>query len=333
MRFGRYDLIRKIGQGGMSEVFLAAPVSDPGERVVIKRMRPSLADDERFVALFQEEAKITAHMRHPNVVRVLEAGEVYGQLFIAMEFVDGVDCWRLVNGFESAGRRPLPARAACFIIRESLLGLAHVHEAVDAEGHPMGVVHGDVSPTNIYVSRSGEVKLGDFGIARRKHRELSPGKGPMTGKVAYLAPEQVLGLPFDHHADLFAAGTVLAELLIQDRLFASKSHLTTLLAIRDVRLDPLEQHGHKLAKGMPAYLRRALAKAPVGRFSSASEMADALVPFLDATDDETLRRELADLVGLVAGAAAPEEPGRGGDAETPDDEREKSGIEDRRPAR
>ena len=277
---------------------------------MIKRILPALAADEIFLRLFEEETRISTLMRHPNVVRVLDAGEVDGQPFIAMEYVDGLDCWRVVNRCAVQGV-PTTAEIAIFIVAQVLRGLAYVHNATDESGQLLKVVHGDVSPTNIYISREGDIKLGDFGIARSRHRALSASKSNLRGKVAYLAPEQVRGDEADYRTDLFAAGTVLAELLIQTRLFGGGSQLTTLLAIRDVRLDVLEKHRHKLPDGMEAVLRRALAKEPVERFPSALSMSRSLERFLKTSGTADLKAELARLVEqarLIRTSVAPAPP-------------------------
>ena len=251
MHFGPYEIISDLATGGMSEVYLARPAGDDGpeERVVIKRILPSLASDSTFVKLFQEEAKISRLMKHANVVRVLDAGEVDGAPYIAMEYVDGLDCWRMFHRCTARGI-PTPPHLAIYVVSQVLRGLAYVHNASDENGQLLKVVHGDVSPTNVYISSAGEVKLGDFGIARSRHQAETAGSPAMRGKVAYLAPEQVRGDEADYRADLFAAGTVLTELLIQSRLFGGGSQLTTLLAIRDVRLDVLESNLDKLPDGV-----------------------------------------------------------------------------------
>lgn len=301
MRFGDYEIISQLAVGGMSEVYLARRADAPpdaSERVVIKRILPVLAEDAHFVELFQEEARISRLMNHPNVVRALDSGTVGAQPYIAMEHVDGVDCWRMAHRCASKGKPP-PAELSIFIGVEVLRALDHVHAATDDQGRKMKVVHGDVSPTNIYISRAGEVKLGDFGIARARHRNLSRTRSMLQGKVAYMAPEQVLGTDVDHRADLFSTGTVLTELLIHTRLFGGGSQLTTLLAIRDVRLDVMESNRDKLPEGIEPLLRRALARDREERFATAVSMARMLERFLgDATPDD-LRARLAEQVAIA----------------------------------
>jgi eukaryotic-like serine/threonine-protein kinase len=301
MRFGDYEIISQLAIGGMSEVFLARRADAPpdtAERVVIKRILPVLTEDVHFVELFQEEARISRLMNHPNVVRVLDSGTIGAQPYIAMEHVDGVDCWRMAHRCASKGRPP-PAVLSIFIGIEVLRALDHVHNAVDDQGRKMKVVHGDVSPTNIYISRTGQVKLGDFGIARARHRNLSRTRSMLQGKVAYMAPEQVLGTDVDHRADLFSTGTVLTELLIHTRLFGGGSQLTTLLAIRDVRLDVMESNRGKLPEGIEPLLRRALARDREERFPTAVSMARMLERFLGEATADDLRARLAEQVAVA----------------------------------
>ena len=306
MIFGDYEILNQLATGGMSEVFLARPLKsqDIEEVVVIKRILPVLAEDSRFVDLFADEARISKLMDHTNVVRILDSGTEGSQPYIVMEFVDGLDCWRMVHRCTAKGRTP-PPRVAIFVISEVLRALDHVHNAQDASGHPMKVVHGDVSPTNIYISRTGEVKLGDFGIARARHRDLSQSKSMLRGKVAYMAPEQVMGSDVDHRADIFSAGTVLTELLIHTRLFGGGSQLTTLLAIRDVRLDVMESNRDKLPEDLEPILRRALTRDREGRFPTAIAMCRMLERFLEDTTVESLRAELAEYVELALEVAPP----------------------------
>lgn len=299
MRFGEYDIDSKLATGGMSEVFLAHRDGADQEKLVIKRMLPALAEDHKFVELFEEEARISKLMHHPNVVRIIDSGTVDGQPYIAMEHVDGLDCWRMVHRCAAAGQ-PVPSEASIFVVCEILRALDHVHTAMNENGEALKIIHGDVSPTNIYISRSGEVKLGDFGIARARHRDLSETvKSRLRGKVAYMAPEQVMGTKVDHRADLFSAGTVLTELLIQTRLFGGGSQLTTLLAIRDVRLDVMEQNLDKLPEGLEQILRRALTQDPDDRFPTSLSMCRMLERLLEPWTRDQLRSNLAELVEIA----------------------------------
>ncbi|MET0593710.1 MAG: serine/threonine-protein kinase [Polyangiaceae bacterium] len=297
VRFGSFLLIKRIAVGGMSEVYLARPIeSNPHvQELVIKRLLPSVLDDPRSRKTFQMEANLHTAARHANVVEMYESGEVEGEPYLAMEYVPGVDAFRLMRRAQSENTR-IPPGVGVFIARELCKALACVHALVDEDGNPLGIVHRDVTPSNIYLSESGEVKLGDFGIARSfAEKPRAQGTHVLKGKYGYLAPEQVSGEPFDHRADLFSLAVVLAEIMIGQALFPGAGQLAVLLAIRDCRIDPLRASMGLLPKGLFPVLEKALAKAPDDRFSSASEFYEALAPY-ETPDVSALSAELAGLV-------------------------------------
>lgn len=285
MRFGNYLLMRRLAVGGMSEVFLARPVGDEqSPAVIIKRLLPGVLDEPQNRASFATEARLHRAARHPNVVEVLDAGEVDGEPYLALEYVAGVDAFRLMRRAQ-AELRSIPHGMAVHIARRLCDALACVHQLKDEEGISLGVVHRDVTPSNIYLSDTGEVKLGDFGIARATGSDQ--GSRALKGKYAYLAPEQVSGESFDHRADLFSLAVVLAELLIGQSLFPGAGQLAVLLAIRDCRIDPLRASAHLLPRGLYSVLDRALARSPDRRYASALELGDALTPFDPSPPSET----------------------------------------------
>jgi serine/threonine-protein kinase len=281
--FGDYLLSRKLAHGGMAEVFLGRRRDDPPDAppVVVKCILPELTRDHRFLAMFVNEAQLASQMDHPNLVKVRDFGEVGGRLYMAMEYVDGLDCWRFSRRMHPWGEHH--ADLAVFIIREMLAGLHYAHRLTDVNGYPMGVVHRDLSPSNIYLSLAGAVKLGDFGIARILSDRYRPIEIIPRGKFGYMAPEQVEGKDVDARADVFSAGVVLAEILIGQRLYAGNSQLSVMLDIRDGRLDILEQNAGRIPAALLAVLRRALALSPADRWSSAAEFSDALGDCLQAS--------------------------------------------------
>ena len=216
--------------------------------LVIKRILPHLAADPNFVAMFIDEAKLTAQLTHPKIVQVLDFGEVRGQYFIALEYVDGFDVLGLLR-VAAQKRVHVPRTLAVFIVSEVLDALDYAHNARDMEGKPMQIVHRDISPSNIFISKRGDVKLGDFGIAHAQRRESKTQAGTLKGKYGYMSPEQVVGRPIDARSDLFAVGVVLAELLTGRRLFTAPADLDVLLKVRDVKLDRLDKYGADLAQG------------------------------------------------------------------------------------
>lgn len=292
----------------MAEVFRAHEPRSVGDArvVVVKRMLPSLASEAGARAMFEEEARLGGLLAHENVVRVLGSGEQDGQPYLALEYVPGVDLWRLTRWLTREGRA-LDVELAVYVVRELLSGLHAVHEARDERGRPLGLVHRDVSPSNVLLSIHGDVKLGDFGIAQSLLRESYP-QATLTdrakGKLGYLAPEQVRGLPSDRRADVFAAAVIAAELLMGRPLFAGGSELAVLLAIRDAQVRPFEERATSLPAGLGAAILAALAADPERRTATAAELARALERFENAPRS-ALRTELAGVVSEAHGARKP----------------------------
>ena len=261
--FGRYTLLERLALGGMAEVFRARISSSHGfEKIlVIKRILPHLAADPNFVAMFIDEAKLTAQLTHPKIVQILDFGDVHGQYFTALEYVEGFDALGLLRT-AAQKRLHLPRNLAIFIVNEVLEALDYAHNARDMESRPMQIVHRDISPSNIFISKRGDVKLGDFGIAHAQRRESKTQAGTLKGKYGYMSPEQVVGRPIDARSDLFAVGVVLAELLTGRRLFTAANDLDVLLKVRDAKLDRLDKYGADLLPALDRIVRRALKKDP-----------------------------------------------------------------------
>jgi serine/threonine-protein kinase len=304
IRFGSYLLHKRIAVGGMSEVYLAKPVEgiSPAPVLVIKRLLPAALEDPASRKTFETEARLNMAARHANVVEVFEAGEFDGEPYLALEYVSGVDAYRLMRRCQGEAR-PIPSGVAVYAARELCRALACVHNLPDETGHQLGIVHRDVTPSNIYLSEQGDVKLGDFGIARAIAQSRAPGSHALKGKYGYLAPEQVSGEPSDHRADLFSLAVVLAEMLIGKSLFPGAGQLAVLLAIRDCRIDPLRAAAKSLPSGLLPVLERALAKSPEQRFSSAEQFNAALQPF-EQPSRAVLREKLAELVVWAGDASA-----------------------------
>ncbi|HVY31122.1 MAG TPA: serine/threonine-protein kinase [Polyangiaceae bacterium] len=295
--FGPFVLERRIAVGGSAEVFLARPKigTQPAARLVVKRLLRSVREGGEFDAL-EREAELHRAVKHANVVDVYGAGMVGEEPYLALEYVDGVDLYRLLRRCESEQRRFPPALAA-HIARQVGEALSAVHNARDNEGNVLHIVHRDVTPSNILLSTDGSVKLGDFGIARFEHR-LKPTQasgGGLKGKFGYLSPEQVAGEPSDHRADLFALTAVLGEMLIGERVFPGSGQLAVLLAIRDVNIEPLRRAASMLPPGMLAVCERGLARDPDERYADASELASALLPFVVPSPAD-LKKMLAEWV-------------------------------------
>jgi eukaryotic-like serine/threonine-protein kinase len=282
--FGRYTLLERLAVGGMAEVFRAKISSSHGfeKIVVIKRILPHLAADATFVAMFIDEAKLTAQLTHPKIVQILDFGDVSGQYFTALEYVDGFDALGLLR-VAAQKRVHIPRTLAIFVVSELLEALDYAHNARDMDGRAMQIVHRDISPSNIFLSKRGDVKLGDFGIAHTQRRESRTQAGTLKGKYGYMSPEQVVGRPIDARSDLFAVGVVLAELLTGRRLFTASADLDVLLKVRDVRLERLDKYGADLPPALDRIVRKTLQKKPRERYQTAVEFREALSDYLFAT--------------------------------------------------
>lgn len=272
---GQYQLERRLGAGGMAEVFLARRVGPHGfsKRVAIKRILPEYAKDPRLLEMFCDEAKLAAVLSHPNIVQVLDFGEHEGELFIVMELVDGVSCLTLLKAV-AAKSSAFPLSAALKIAREVLAALAFAHEACDEDGNHLSIVHRDVSPSNILISRTGDVKLIDFGITCSKLGDRRTVPGELKGKLRYMSPEQVIGGELDGRSDLFAVGIVLAEMLSGRSLFRGKSDLDVVTRLYRGDLGALDSVS--LPGEVRALVARALAHRPRERFQSAREFIEAI---------------------------------------------------------
>jgi serine/threonine protein kinase len=281
--FGRYTLIERLAVGGMAEVFVATAPGEHGftKKVVIKRLLPALSTDDTYKAMFIDEAKLTARLVHPKIAQTFELGKVTDALFIAMEYVDGIDVLALLREFASKKRRVQPQLAA-WIAHEVLDALDYAHNLRDEGGSMLGIVHRDISPSNVLLSMRGDVKLVDFGIARaidpeRAHKSKS---GTLKGKYGYMSPEQVIELPLDGRSDVFSVGVVLAELLTGRRLFAAANELDVLLMVRDAKLGRLDKYGVDLEPDLSAIVRKALKKPVEERWASAAAFRDAIAEWL-----------------------------------------------------
>ena len=281
VEFGRYVLEERIGKGGMAEIFRATSRGAHGfaKTLVIKRILPEQAANPRFVEWFIDEAKLMMRLDHPKIVQVLDFGEVEGRYYIAMEYVNGVDSLQLLRECAKRRWRPSPI-IAVHIIADVMDALDYAHSQTDSEGRPLNIVHSDVSPSNIFISELGEVKLSDFGIATMGGRRGRAESGVVRGKYGYLPPECVVGLPVDHRGDIFSAGVVLAELLMVQRLFRGDNYMDVLLQVRDCKLDRLDEFGSHISADLRQILDYALTRDPYLRYQNAAAFRDALHRFL-----------------------------------------------------
>jgi len=281
LKFGRYTLVERIATGGMAEVFKAKILATHGfeKLLVIKRILPHLAADKNFVSMFIDEAKLTAQLTHPKIVQVTDFGEVDRSYFIALEFIDGFDALALLRtSAQKQVRIPIPI--SVFIVMEVLDALDYAHNAVDREGKEMRLVHRDISPSNVFISHRGDVKLADFGIAHASERESKTQAGTLKGKYGYMSPEQVVGSKLDGRSDVFAVGIVLAEMLMGRRLFTAPTDLDVLLMVRDGRLERLDKYCKDIPPELDRIVRKSLKKRLTDRFQSAGEFRDELADLM-----------------------------------------------------
>ena len=281
LMLGPYELLQRIATGGMAEVYLARRAGPHGFQkvVAVKRILPQLAQDADFVAMFVDEARVCARLAHPNIVQVFDFGEHDGELYMAMEFVDGTTAARLVRAAASRNEE-VPLEAALYIALSVLRGLDYAHNARDDEGKPLDLVHRDVSPGNVLIDRSGAVKLTDFGIARAAEIERRTDAGQLKGKLGYMSPEQVVGRELDARSDLFTVGIALAELMMLRPLFSAPSEIDVLMRIRDADLGVLDRAGSRVPDDVRAVLFRALARDRALRYPTAAAFAEGIEEIL-----------------------------------------------------
>jgi len=222
--FGRYRIEGRIAAGGMGEVYRATVCTAAGvsKSVAIKLVRSDLAGQKGFAQLFVEEVRVAMALSHANVVQAFDVGKIDERWFLAMEFVEGVNLGSLLSWRRRTGQGPLPVADALLIAIEALKGLDYAHRRCGDDGSPLSIVHRDVSPGNILLSREGEVKVADFGVAKSTLRDVGSLMGTLKGKIPYMPPEQVRGGAVDRRADLYSLGVVLYEMVAGRRLFSGE---------------------------------------------------------------------------------------------------------------
>jgi serine/threonine protein kinase len=305
VQFGRYLLDAKLAVGGMGEVFLARMKGPAGfeKTVVIKRVLPHLAQSPEFVRRFLDEGQLVAQLNHGNIVQVLDMGEENGQYFLTMEYVDGVDIravLRILNADEA--RMPLPI--ALHIMAEVAKGLAHAHSRNGSDGASLGIIHRDVSPSNVMISRDGEVKLLDFGIAKAEGRMVNSVSGSLHGKFLYMSPEQAAGRPLDKRSDLFSLGSLAYEMISGARPFKGSTEIETLELIRKGSFRPLSELRDDLPEPAEAIINKCMATDPDTRYSTGDALHDDLMGYLIASRTVVSNSEVAEFASSYVGPGA-----------------------------
>jgi eukaryotic-like serine/threonine-protein kinase len=276
-RFGNYEILRRIAAGGMAEVFLAKQTGLGGfERLVcIKRILPHLGEQEDFIKMFQDEARIAANLIHPNVAQIYDIGQINGAYYIAMEYVRGEDLRRVYN--QEVGRgRAMPTEPAAQIAMGGAAGLDYAHRQASIDGRPLGIVHRDVSPQNILITYDGHVKLVDFGVAKAAGKMTETRTGVLKGKYSYMSPEQASGDPIDARTDIFALGVTLYEVTTGVRLFKRDNEIETLHAVIECNVTPPSEVLPGYDSELEAIVMKALQFDPDQRYATAGDLARAL---------------------------------------------------------
>jgi len=280
-QFGPYKLIERISVGGMAEVYKATEHGVEGfERTVaVKRILPHIAEDDEFITMFKDEAKIAGQLNHGNIAQIYNLGQQGDSFYIALEYVAGKDLRNIFTRCQQQGR-PMPIAQACFVVMKVGEGLDYAHNKRDKHGRHLNIVHRDVSPPNVLVSYEGEVKLIDFGVAKAAGRVSRTQAGILKGKFGYMSPEQVRGMPLDRRSDVFSLGVVLYECLVGQRLFQGDTDFATLEMVRTVDVPVPSSKNPEIPKDLEAIIMKALSGEPETRYQTAMELHDELQAFM-----------------------------------------------------
>ncbi|MEM9459559.1 MAG: protein kinase [Myxococcota bacterium] len=294
-RLGRYRVVRRVGSGGMAELYLARLDGPSGfvKPVALKLMHPHLSDDDHFAQMFLKEARIAATLEHSAIVQVLDVGEFGGEYFMALEFVHGRDLRRVLADLKA----PMPVGAALHVILEVAGALHYAHRLRDPGGRALGIVHRDVSPSNVLLSYQGAVKLADFGVAKMVGRTVATASGTLKGKMGYMSPEQCLQEHVDARSDVFSLGVVLYETTTGRRAFRADQPVTVMNRVIDGQWAPPEQFVPDYHPRLHEILAKALEPDADQRYSSAAAMAKDLEEFAEAEGIEYGPEALAALLG------------------------------------
>jgi serine/threonine-protein kinase len=277
----RYRVIEKLESGGMAEVFRAESEGLQGFRkqVAIKRVLPNLSQKKKFISMFLDEARLSAQLSHSNCVQVFDIGVGDNAFFIVMEFVDGGNLKSIIEYIKKSGR-PFPVEAAVYICLDICKGLSYAHELTDSSGVPLHIVHRDMSPPNVLITKHGEIKIVDFGLAKANSQLEKSEPGIIKGKFSYLAPEAAMGQDVDARTDIFAIGIMLWELLAGQRLFLGDTDFQTVKKVQAAVVPSISQINKKVPKELEVIMARALAREPSARYQTARDLGLDLTQFL-----------------------------------------------------
>jgi serine/threonine-protein kinase len=296
-RLGRYELLARLATGGMGEIFLARLEGAAGfeKLFVVKRILPHLADDARFRQMLIAEARLASKLSHANICQVYELGETDGQLYIVMEYLEGVTLLPLLRK-KSREQGELDFGFVGGVIQQATDALHFAHELKDREGEALGIVHRDVTPSNLFLTEAGVVKVLDFGIAKVKDASANTQTGTVKGKYAYMAPEQLRGLSLDRRADVFALGVCIYEMVALRRLFQRKTDYLTFRAVMEQPIPDVRRYRPDVPDALAQTLARALDRDPANRFDTARQLGSAVLDALTPQGRTWTQGEISDFV-------------------------------------
>jgi serine/threonine protein kinase len=295
----RYTITERLDHGGMAEVFRGVAESMEGfkKNVAIKRILPNLTKNQKFVAMFLDEARLSLFLQHANIVQVFDISKTPDNAyFLVMEYVDGCNLKALIERSKQKNKR-LELAHSIYIMTECCKALNYAHFLENPEtNEPLGIVHRDISPPNILLSKNGEIKLVDFGLAKANSQIESTDPGVVKGKFSYLSPEAASGQSVDHRADVFAVGIILWEMFTGRRLFYGETDYQTVEQVRQARVPSLAALNPEIEAELEAVVRKSLARDPDDRYQSAADLGDALTQFLFSRRMKVTSRDVATLV-------------------------------------
>jgi serine/threonine protein kinase len=293
----RYRVVEKLESGGMAEVFRAESEGLQGfkKQVAIKRVLPHLSEKKKFISMFLDEARLSAHLSHSNCVQVFDIGVGDNAYFIVMEFVDGANLKTIAESLRKA-EKEFPAHYVAFIAHEICKGLAYAHELVDPNGNDLHIVHRDMSPPNVLITKYGEVKIVDFGLAKANSQLERSEPGIIKGKFSYLSPEAAMGQEVDSRTDIFAVGIILWELLAGRRLFLGETDFQTVKKVQQAVVPSISQINSKVPPDLERIVVKALARDPSIRYRTARELGQDLSKFMFRLGQPVSTFDIAQLV-------------------------------------
>ncbi|HET7504502.1 MAG TPA: serine/threonine-protein kinase [Kofleriaceae bacterium] len=295
----RYTITERLDHGGMAEVFRGVAESMAGfkKAVAIKRVLPNLTKNQKFVSMFLDEARLSLFLQHANIVQVFDISKTPDNAyFLVMEYVDGCNLKALIERQKQKGKR-IDVGHSVYLMIECCKALQYAHSLDHPEtNEPLGIVHRDISPPNILLSKNGEVKLVDFGLAKANSQIESTDPGVVKGKFSYLSPEAASGRDVDHRADIFAVGIILWELFTGRRLFYGETDYQTVELVRQARIPSIAALNPEIDTEIEQVVRKALAREPDDRYQNAADLGDALAQFLFSRRMKVTARDIAALV-------------------------------------